>query len=51
MSMKNSNDTSWDRTSDLPICSRGPPMIITKPVINVSRSACKATDIYVRLYR
>jgi len=21
MSMKNSNDTSWDRTSDLPICS------------------------------
>ena len=21
MSMKNSNDTSWDRTTDLPICS------------------------------
>ena len=21
MSIKNSNDTSWDRTSDLPICS------------------------------
>ena len=26
MSMKNSNDTTWDRTSDLPICSyRVPP--------------------------
>ena len=24
MSMKNSNDTSWDRTSDLPICSTAP---------------------------
>ena len=24
MSMKNSNDTSWDRTSDLPICSTEP---------------------------
>ena len=22
--MKNSNDTSWDRTSDLPICSAAP---------------------------
>jgi len=22
--MKNSNDTSWDRTSDLPICSMAP---------------------------
>jgi len=22
--MKNSNDTSWDRTSDLPICSTAP---------------------------
>jgi len=24
MSMKHSNDTSWDRTSDLPICSTAP---------------------------
>ena len=24
MSMKNSNDTSWDRTSGLPICSTAP---------------------------
>ena len=24
MSMKNSNDTSWDRTSDFPICSTAP---------------------------
>ena len=24
MSMKNSNDTSWHRTSDLPICSTVP---------------------------
>ena len=24
MSVKNSNDTSWDRTSDLPICSTAP---------------------------
>ena len=24
MSMKNSNDTSWDRISDLPICSTAP---------------------------
>ena len=24
MSMKDSNDTSWDRTSDLPICSTAP---------------------------
>ena len=24
ISMKNSNDTSWDRTSDLPICSTAP---------------------------
>ena len=24
MSLKNSNGTSWDRTSDLPICRRGP---------------------------
>jgi len=24
MSMKNCNDTSWDRTSDLPICSTAP---------------------------
>ena len=24
MSMKYSNDTSWDRTSDLPICSTAP---------------------------
>jgi len=29
MSMKNSNDTSWDRTSDLPICGTAPnPMRI-----------------------
>ena len=36
MSMKNSNDTIWDRTSDLPICStapqtlcyRGPQLVI-----------------------
>ena len=35
MSMKNSNDTRWDRTSDLPICNkapyplcyRGPPLL------------------------
>ena len=24
MSMKNSNDTNWNRTSDLPICSTAP---------------------------
>ena len=24
MMMKNSNDTSWDRTNDLPICSTAP---------------------------
>jgi len=24
MSMKNSNDTSWDPTNDLPICSTAP---------------------------
>ena len=24
ISMKNSSDTSWDRTSDLPICSTAP---------------------------
>jgi len=24
MSMKNSNDTTWNRTSDLPICSAAP---------------------------
>jgi len=24
MSMKNSNDTNWDRTSNLPICSTAP---------------------------
>jgi len=24
ISMKNSNDTNWDRTSDLPICSAAP---------------------------
>jgi hypothetical protein len=27
MSKKNSNDTSWDRTSDLPICSTAPSQL------------------------
>jgi len=26
-------------------------MIVTKPAIDVRRSACGATDIYIRLYR
>jgi len=29
MPMKNSNDTNWDRTSDLPICSTAPALDIT----------------------
>ena len=29
MSMKNSNDTIWDRTSELPICSTGPHWVNT----------------------
>ena len=32
--MNNSNDTSWDRTSDLPICSTEPTAV---PLLQVSR--------------
>ena len=43
MSMKNSNDTTWNRTSDLPICNtapyplcyRGPPTTTTTASIAI----------------
>ena len=30
MSLKNFYDTSWDRTSDLPICSTAPKNVLKK---------------------
>ena len=42
MSMKNSNDTSWDRTSDLPICSTAHG-INTKPDLP---ERCSRTVLY-----
>jgi len=32
MSMQNSNDTIWNRTSDLPICSAAPPLCYLGPL-------------------
>jgi len=43
MPMKNSNDTSWDRTSDLPICSTAPePLCYRGPltIIKCSEIQC-----------
>jgi len=43
MSIKKSNDTSWNRTSDLPICSAAPC-----PLCHRGIRSCKAPVIIVR---
>ena len=53
--MKNSNDTSWDRTSDLPICSthRGPPerhvaAIVNNNVQQIGNKYCTKVFLYLK---
>jgi hypothetical protein len=44
MSMKNSNDTFWNRTSDLPICSAAPWPLCPAALLrmrNVSEKSCR----------
>ena len=56
MSMKNSNDTSWDRTSDLPICSTAPqplcyrgPNIPLQPLQKNYILNCYHVDIIINM--
>jgi len=51
MSMKNSNNTSWDRNSDLPICSTVPePLCYLDPNISLY-VLLLSTVIYQSHYR
>jgi len=44
MSMKNSNDTGWNRTSDLPICSTAPKPLKSVHVFGLIIEMTKLLD-------
>ena len=44
--MKNSNDTLWDRTRDLPICSA----VVTSSTVSLSQYKCDRHNMAEGLY-
>ena len=46
--MKNSNDTSWDRTSDFPICSTAPKFTLLDQKYKGPRDILKAGHLKTR---
>jgi len=45
MSMKNFNDTNWNRTSDLPICSTAQHCATVGPKWNIKRVSLKTLSV------